>query len=159
MQSTIDNDVLHFLIPVSLGTGMGIILSSLYRIYRYWPRYSQHRNLQGNCCPSDSCTSYNSKGSYSMDNTDSVVMQSRKKQSSVRQKLTLSDGADLAIREGFTMQEAREFCAGACSKSHSQTPMDVVKSLQRGNTRFWMGVAIRPELSAFERRALMYVFI
>ena len=39
--------------------------------------------------------------------------------------------------------------------SLKHTPVEVLASLQRGNTRFWMGHATRPERSAFERRALI----
>ena len=35
------------------------------------------------------------------------------------------------------------------------TPNDVLLSLQQGNTRFWMGVATRPEMNAMERRAMI----
>jgi len=35
------------------------------------------------------------------------------------------------------------------------TPRDVLLHLQQGNSRFWMGVAERPEMSAMERRALI----
>ena len=31
----------------------------------------------------------------------------------------------------------------------------VLAELQKGNARFWMGAATRPEISAFERRALI----
>ena len=35
------------------------------------------------------------------------------------------------------------------------TPQDVLISLQQGNSRFWMGLATRPEKSAMERRAMI----
>jgi len=35
------------------------------------------------------------------------------------------------------------------------SPNDVLLALQQGNTRFWMGVATRPETSAMERRAMI----
>jgi carbonic anhydrase len=34
-------------------------------------------------------------------------------------------------------------------------PREVLENLQRGNVRFWTGGAVRPEKSAFERRALI----
>merc|ERR1712070_91872 len=34
-------------------------------------------------------------------------------------------------------------------------PSEVLAQLQRGNARFWMGKATRPEKSAFERRAMI----
>ena len=35
------------------------------------------------------------------------------------------------------------------------SPQEVLASLQQGNTRFWMGLATRPETSAMERRAMI----
>ena len=35
------------------------------------------------------------------------------------------------------------------------SPAEVLTSLQKGNSRFWTGTATRPEVSAFERRALI----
>ena len=35
------------------------------------------------------------------------------------------------------------------------TPREVLLKLQQGNSRFWMGLADRPEMSAMERRALI----
>ena len=40
-------------------------------------------------------------------------------------------------------------------KRKERRPHDVLLDLQRGNGRFWMGFAQRPELSAMERRALI----
>merc|ERR1719310_2165164 len=37
----------------------------------------------------------------------------------------------------------------------SLSPQEVLANLQKGNMRFWTGVAFRPEQSAFERRALI----
>ena len=34
-------------------------------------------------------------------------------------------------------------------------PREVLKRIQEGNARFWMGLAERPEMSAMERRALI----
>jgi carbonic anhydrase len=40
------------------------------------------------------------------------------------------------------------------SRRH-RTPREVILELQRGNGRFWMGLAERPEMNAMERRALI----
>ena len=40
-------------------------------------------------------------------------------------------------------------------KRKERKPHDVLLDLQRGNGRFWMGFAQRPELNAMERRALI----
>jgi len=37
----------------------------------------------------------------------------------------------------------------------ARTPREVILELQRGNGRFWMGLAERPEMNAMERRALI----
>mmetsp|Transcript_93087 Transcript_93087/g.249208 ORF Transcript_93087/g.249208 Transcript_93087/m.249208 type:complete len:335 (-) Transcript_93087:199-1203(-) len=57
--------------------------------------------------------------------------------------------------EGFTMEEAREHAQQGASEAKSRTPTEVLLELQRGNARFWMGTAQRPEKSAFERRSLI----
>ena len=62
---------------------------------------------------------------------------------------------DAAIRNGFSMEDAAEYSSSRAVQARAQTPATVLDSLQRGNTRFWMGVASRPEVSAFERRALI----
>jgi len=56
---------------------------------------------------------------------------------------------------GFSMEEARKLADAGQDASLKHTPVEVLESLQRGNTRFWMGHATRPERSAFERRALI----
>lgn len=53
------------------------------------------------------------------------------------------------------MEEARAKADFEQSKAMARSPGDVLAELQRGNARFWMNVASRPEASAFERRALI----
>jgi len=53
------------------------------------------------------------------------------------------------------MEEAREHAQQGASEAKSRTPTEVLLELQRGNARFWMGTAQRPEKSAFERRSLI----
>lgn len=57
--------------------------------------------------------------------------------------------------EGFSMEEARAAADQAQSKAMARTPVQVLTELQRGNARFWMNCATRPECSAFERRGLI----
>jgi len=57
--------------------------------------------------------------------------------------------------EGFTMAEARELNQKMKSKFQDITPIEVLQNLQRGNARFWTGTANRPEVNAFQRRALI----
>jgi len=57
--------------------------------------------------------------------------------------------------EGFSMEDARMRNKEMSKKVKEQTPAEVLASLQRGNARFWTGCAVRPEKSAFERRALI----
>jgi len=56
---------------------------------------------------------------------------------------------------GFSMEEARMHAELGCTEAAARTPFEVLADLQRGNARFWMGAATRPERSAFERRALI----
>jgi len=53
------------------------------------------------------------------------------------------------------MEEALQHSSMQARSARSRTPEQVLSSLQRGNTRFWMGVAQRPEANAFQRRALI----
>lgn len=71
--------------------------------------------------------------------------------SKAREGIT-DESDDRAIRLGFTMKDAK---LQNPNKAMSETPAEVLKRLQQGNTRFWMGQAKRPEVSAFHRRALI----
>ncbi len=53
------------------------------------------------------------------------------------------------------MAEAKEHSDRAAKHAKSKKPEDVYKDLERGNTRFWMGCATRPEVDAFNRRSLI----
>eukprot|EP00928_Gymnodinium_smaydae_P018963 TRINITY_DN1722_c0_g1_i1.p1 TRINITY_DN1722_c0_g1~~TRINITY_DN1722_c0_g1_i1.p1 ORF type:complete len:374 (-),score=57.13 TRINITY_DN1722_c0_g1_i1:127-1248(-) len=57
--------------------------------------------------------------------------------------------------EGFSMEEARQQADSDQQRAMARSPAEVLALLQRGNARFWMGAATRPEKSAFERRALI----
>ena len=60
-----------------------------------------------------------------------------------------------SMYQGFSMEEALSHSKQSAQLAKVRTPEQVLAGLQKGNTRFWMGVAKRPELSAFERRALI----
>ena len=72
-----------------------------------------------------------------------------------KEKYTGGNNDDTAIRGGFSMADAMAHAKLTAAESFARTPSDVLNELQRGNTRFWMGQARRPEVSAFERRALI----
>lgn len=57
--------------------------------------------------------------------------------------------------EGFSMEDARKRSELFRDKFKEVAPQEVLGRLQRGNARFWTGHAVRPEKSAFERRALI----
>jgi len=57
--------------------------------------------------------------------------------------------------EGFSMEDARKRSELFRDKFKELAPQEVLGRLQRGNARFWTGNAVRPEKSAFERRALI----
>ena len=49
---------------------------------------------------------------------------------------------DRAIRDGFSTEHAMAHsAANSAAEALARSPADVIKELQRGNTRFWMGVA------------------
>mmetsp|Transcript_114095 Transcript_114095/g.317433 ORF Transcript_114095/g.317433 Transcript_114095/m.317433 type:complete len:299 (+) Transcript_114095:73-969(+) len=62
---------------------------------------------------------------------------------------------EAASAGGFSMEEARRRADEAHSQVLKMSPREVLAELQRGNARFWMGSASRPEASAFDRRALI----
>jgi len=62
---------------------------------------------------------------------------------------------NLSEFQGFSMEETRMHNEREMAVQKNKAPKEVVGELQKGNTRFWMGMASRPELSAFERRALI----
>ena len=53
------------------------------------------------------------------------------------------------------MEDARLHSDAAAAAAAAKPAKEVLWDLQKGNTRFWMGVSSRPEISAFERRALI----
>merc|ERR1719265_2495494 len=53
------------------------------------------------------------------------------------------------------MEEARMHAEQLSIQKENRTPQQVLEDLQKGNARFWTGSATRPEMSAFERRALI----
>merc|ERR1719401_3236795 len=53
------------------------------------------------------------------------------------------------------MEQARIMADTSQASAKKRTPAEVLDDLQKGNTRFWMGAAQRPEKSAFERRSLI----
>jgi len=57
--------------------------------------------------------------------------------------------------QGFSMEEARTHTDERQSLVMKMAPGEVLAELQRGNARFWMNRASRPERSAFERRGLI----
>eukprot|EP00928_Gymnodinium_smaydae_P064517 TRINITY_DN4781_c0_g1_i1.p1 TRINITY_DN4781_c0_g1~~TRINITY_DN4781_c0_g1_i1.p1 ORF type:complete len:392 (+),score=84.58 TRINITY_DN4781_c0_g1_i1:75-1250(+) len=57
--------------------------------------------------------------------------------------------------EGFSMEEAIKQADSDQQRALARSPAEVLAQLQKGNARFWMGAATRPEKSAFERRALI----
>merc|ERR1712190_76955 len=59
------------------------------------------------------------------------------------------------VTHGFSMEECRNQSLLKKNRAKERTPEEVLGELQKGNARFWMGVAQRPEVSAFERRALI----
>lgn len=72
-----------------------------------------------------------------------------------RWKQGVAEDEAAGMTTGFSMEEARESADADHEKAKSKRPSEVLSELQKGNARFWMGTARRPECSAFERRALI----
>jgi len=65
------------------------------------------------------------------------------------------DSATQINGAGWSMVQAREMAEASKAAAMKRSPCEVLAELQRGNVRFWTGQAVRPEKSAFERRALI----
>jgi len=72
-----------------------------------------------------------------------------------RRQAVAEDVMEATVFQGFSMEEARQRADEEHSKVLAKSPREVLADLQRGNARFWMGAATRPESSAFDRRALI----
>jgi carbonic anhydrase len=59
------------------------------------------------------------------------------------------------LHYGFSMEDAMNLSLLQRKTASSKSPREVLGELQKGNTRFWMGLAKRPEADAFQRRALI----
>lgn len=57
--------------------------------------------------------------------------------------------------QGFTMKEAKDHATAKASEAKERTPQEVLQGLQKGNTRFWMGIPSKHAGTAFQRRALI----
>ena len=57
--------------------------------------------------------------------------------------------------KGWSMEDALQSAKEGCDKVKQLSPNQVLAKLQKGNSRFFSGRARRPEISAFERRALI----
>eukprot|EP00941_MAST-03F_sp_MAST-3F-sp1_P003740 g3740.t1 len=80
----------------------------------------------------------------------------RKRESLLENNIEVSEIDDEAVRKGFSMQEAKLHNEKVLSVGKTRSPKEVLASLQRGNTRFWMGAATaHKQGSAFKRRALI----
>jgi len=56
---------------------------------------------------------------------------------------------------GFCHEDAMQYVDEHQKSTLARTPRQVLEELQKGNARFWGGYAVRPEKSAFQRRALI----
>ena len=83
-------------------------------------------------------------------------MHGRRNSSDLREKLKgLTTNQVMLASRGPTMEEAVEMNAERQRELAEVQPREVLRQLQEGNSRFWMGLADRPEMSAMERRALI----
>jgi len=86
----------------------------------------------------------------------SAGMGGRNNSGDLREKLKgLTTKQVLLASRGPTMEEAIEMNAERQRELAEVQPREVLRQLQEGNSRFWMGLAQRPEMSAMERRALI----
>jgi len=70
--------------------------------------------------------------------------------------LPKSRGAKLrSSNSGFSHEDAMQYVDEHQKSTLARTPRQVLEELQKGNARFWGGYAVRPEKSAFQRRALI----
>jgi len=72
-----------------------------------------------------------------------------------RKRKTPQAISDINYFLGFTMQEARQHADKMSAAMKERTPAEVLTELQKGNTRFWMGMSSNHTASVFQRRALI----
>jgi len=89
-----------------------------------------------------------------MEHRSVQLQQSPRMESRGLQDMQVEDEPPLGW-QGFSMEEARLHADRLHSEKSNRTPKEVLEDLQRGNTRFWMNTAVRPEMSAFSRRGLI----
>merc|ERR1719379_633719 len=77
------------------------------------------------------------------------------KAASQAMSVTQEEAVSSPTQVGFSMEEAKQFCAMNKAAKQELTPSDVLEDLQRGNSRFWMGAPSRSEKTAFDRRSLV----
>merc|ERR1719379_1594084 len=77
------------------------------------------------------------------------------KAASQAMSVTQEEAVSSPTQVGFSMEEAKQYCAMNKAAKQELTPSDVLEDLQRGNSRFWMGAPSTKERNAFDRRSLV----
>ena len=135
------NDTTLALLGVTAGLSLGIAAASL-------AKGSSYANADNRCAVRSGREGRSSKDGF-------TVSHGEREQSNLAALTGDQEQHEAALRGGFSMSDAMKHNAKIGAASSNVTPEEVLRSLQRGNTRFWMGKATRPEASAFERRAMI----
>jgi len=141
------------------GTALGIALSSLLDPEKRRPQRSIARESDGDYSGSEFSPLPEERSTLPFKTRQQKNQQRRGYMADHGAADELPDEAGglnmLGGWEGFSMEDARMRNKEMGKKVKEQTPAEVLLALQRGNARFWTGCAVRPEKSAFERRALI----
>mmetsp|Transcript_129151 Transcript_129151/g.257853 ORF Transcript_129151/g.257853 Transcript_129151/m.257853 type:complete len:369 (+) Transcript_129151:82-1188(+) len=73
----------------------------------------------------------------------------------IRKKKAPKAVSDANYFLGFSMQQARQHADQMSAAMKERTPAEVLTELQKGNTRFWMGMSSTDTGNVFQRRALI----
>mmetsp|Transcript_138625 Transcript_138625/g.276423 ORF Transcript_138625/g.276423 Transcript_138625/m.276423 type:complete len:356 (-) Transcript_138625:117-1184(-) len=135
------------------GTALGAVISSL--LVQLLSRQQQRQRPQ--TAPRSVRAAYRSERKFEEDNDDDddEPKQESRAREVPRKLTTMPTADDLENCLGFTMQEAKRHAEAKAGEAKERTPTEVLHGLQKGNTRFWMGMAKTQTGSAFHRRALI----
>jgi len=130
------------------GTALGAAVSSL--LVQILGRQQQRQ--QPRAAPRHVAAASRTERKFEEENDEEPMQDSRIQ---MAQRRTCPATEEMENCLGFTMQEAKEHAEAKAGEAKERTPIEVLQGLQKGNTRFWMGMSKTATGSAFQRRALI----
>jgi len=135
------------LLPLSLGAGAALVMLAMRLLEQPQPP-RRKRNLSRDYMVTNTSDDPRLPNAGQMGREQ--VQQKMREMIPTQTEAKLGSSAMMPSMEDIVKRNE-----GASQDLAKLTPRDVLLRLQQGNSRFWMGVAVRPEMSAMERRALI----